>query len=211
VDGEYVRKNICEDFVNYAHHYNLSFIPKNEFWIADGTEEGEIRYYIDHMLVEHRLVSEGKSREEAASRACMVEKGERSKSEMMKKLGDIKENRKELIDKIHKKILKTYSGKVRVWVVDGKLVRSTLYLDFGGGGHDKVFNFVPDNEVWIDDDISREERKFIILHELHERNLMAKGADYPEGHKSATEIEDFYRHHPKGTMKAIMKEMRKQE
>jgi hypothetical protein len=211
VDGEYVRKNICEDFVNYAHHYNLGFIPRNEFWIAEGTEEGEIRYYIDHMLAEHRLISLGKSREEASEKASLAEKRERAKSAIVKRLGDIREHKKELIDRIHKKLLKTYSRKVKVWVVDGKLVRSTLYLDFGGGGHDEVFSFIPDNEVWIDDDIPREERKFIILHELHERNLMSRGADYPEGHRSATEIEDFFRHHPRKTVKAIKVEMKKQK
>lgn len=31
VDSEFVRKNICEDFVNLGQHYTFNFIPKNEF------------------------------------------------------------------------------------------------------------------------------------------------------------------------------------
>jgi hypothetical protein len=33
VDGEFIRKNISEDFVNYDQHYHLNVIPEDEFWI----------------------------------------------------------------------------------------------------------------------------------------------------------------------------------
>ena len=210
VDGEYIRKNICEDFVNYDHHYHLKFIPKNEFWIAEGTDEDEIRYYIDHMLVEHRLMSKGMSFEEASAKASLAERRERGKSEIMKKLGSVREHRKEIIDMVHKKLLKKYSGGIMVWVVDGELVRDVFYTFFGGGGHDKVFHFIPENEIWIDQDIHPKERKFILIHELHERSLMAKGKDYQHSHRKATEIEDFFRHHSKGLDKIIKEEIGKQ-
>jgi hypothetical protein len=210
VDGEYIRRNICEDFVNYAHYFNFKFIPKNEFWIADGTKEDEIIYYIDHMLVEHRLMLKGMSFEEASAKASLAEKRERGKSEIMKKLGSVREHKKEIIGMIHKKLLKKYSDKVRVWIVDGELVRDVFYTFFGGGGHDKVFHFIPDNEIWIDQDIHPGERKFILIHELHERSLMAKGKDYHHSHRKATEIEDFFRHHPKGLDKTIKEEIGRQ-
>ena len=210
VDGEYIRKNICEDFVNYAHYYNFKFIPKNEFWIAGGTKEDEIIYYVDHMLVEHRLMSKGVSLKEASAKASLAEKRERGKSEIMKKLGSVREHKKEIIGMVHKKLLKKYSGRVRVWIVDGELVRDVFYTFFGGGGHDKVFHFIPENEIWIDQDIHPRERKFILIHELHERSLMAKGKDYQHSHRKATEIEDFYRHHSSMVWKAIKEEIRKQ-
>jgi hypothetical protein len=211
VDGEYVRKNICEDFVNYSHHYHLEFIPKNEFWIADGADPEEIRYYIDHLIAEYRLMASGMGYRKASEKAAIAEKRERNKSEAMKKLSGIRENKKELVEKVHKRLLKSYSGAVKVWVVDGRLVRDLFYFDFAGGGHDRVYHFIPDNEVWIDDDISREERKFIILHELHERNMMSGGMEYTPAHSSATGIEDFFRHHPKRIDKAIREEIRKQD
>ncbi|MBN2042768.1 MAG: hypothetical protein JW754_03100 [Candidatus Aenigmarchaeota archaeon] len=211
VDGEHIRSNICEDFVNYAHHYQLTFIPKNEFWIAEGTDEDEMRYYIDRMLTEYRLITGGMKYKEASYNAAIFEKRERAKSEIMKKLTVSGKDRKDLIKMVHKKKLKIYSNGVSVWLVDGELVRSLFYLDYGGGGHDRVYHFIPRNEIWIDDDIPINERKFIILHELHERNLMSRGMNYAAGHKSATEKEDHYRHYPKGIQKAIRKEMDRQK
>jgi hypothetical protein len=211
VDGEYVRKNICEDFVNYDHHHHLKFIPENEFWIAEGTSEEEIEFYTDRMLIEHRLISSGMGYDDACKKAANFEKRERAKSEMIKKLGQARENKQELIERVHKELLDKYSGRVKVWVVNGELVRSLFYTDFGGGGHDKVYHFIPDNEIWIDDDIAPEERKFIVLHELHERNLMSGGMDYPKAHKSATRVEDLCRHKTGETDDAISEEIKKQE
>jgi hypothetical protein len=211
VDGEYTRKNICEDFVNYAHHYNLKFIPKNEFWIAAGVSEQEMQYYIDRLLVEYRLLKAGVNYFEAMKKATLAEKRERSKSEIMKKLAGGRKSDRGLVTKVRRRLLKKYSGRVRVWLVNGELVRDLLFIDFGGGGHDRVYNFVPDNEVWIDDDIRPSERKFIILHELRERNLMSGGMDYPHAHRNATEIEDHARHHTKKAMKAIREELNKQK
>ncbi|MBU4453287.1 hypothetical protein KKH24_03430, partial [Patescibacteria group bacterium] len=81
--------------------------------------------------------------------------------------------------------------------VRGELVRDIYFIDFTEGGHEFVYDFVPKTEVWIDDDITRGERKFIILHELHERALMAEGKKYPEAHASASRIEHICRHHRK--------------
>jgi len=211
VDGEYIRKNICEDFVNYAHHYNFSFIPKNEFWIANGASKEEIRFYIYRMLVEQRLVKQGLPFQEAKKKAAIAEYRERKKSEFVKKLEAENKKKDILVRKVHSKLLKKYCGKVKVWLVNCELVRSFFDLDFGGGGHDRVYHYIPKNEVWIDDDIHTKERKFIILHELHERNLMSRGMSYPNAHLKATKMEDYYRHHKKNIVKAIKEEIKKQK
>jgi hypothetical protein len=213
VDGEYVRRNICEDFVNFDHHYHMSIIPKNEFWIAKEAKHDETRYYIDRMLTEYRMMVSGASYEAANMKGEIFERGERSKSEIMKKLGRKRMHKKEMLAKVHKKVLKSYSdhGKnLKVWIVNGELVRDFFYIDFAGGGHDKVYHFIPEGEVWLDDDIAARERKFILIHELHERALMSRGKDYPHGHWKATQVEDYFRHHPRGIDKAIMKEIAKQ-
>jgi hypothetical protein len=209
VDGAYVRKNICEDFVNYDHHYHLEIIPKNEFWIAKEASSDETDYYVYRMFVEYRLMEKGVSYEKANRSAAVVEGIERGKSEIMKKLGKRKEHKKEMTKAVHKELLET-RGKLKVWLVNGELVRDLLYIDFGGGGHDKVYHFIPENEVWLDDDMDAKERKFILLHELHERALMAKGMDYPHAHNRATEAEDFFRHNPKWLSNAINRELKKQ-
>ena len=33
VDGQYVRKNIDEEFTNFGQHYCFRFIPLHEFWL----------------------------------------------------------------------------------------------------------------------------------------------------------------------------------
>jgi hypothetical protein len=81
-------------------------------------------------------------------------------------------------------------------VVDGELVRDLYYIDFTEGGHDKVYKFVPPKEVWIDDDVSPAERKFILLHELHERHLMDLGWTYDKAHPDSSRIEFDGRRHP---------------
>src|SRR3989339_426150 len=76
VDGEYIRKNICEDFVNLGQHYLYKFIPKNEFWIAKEAYEGEENYYVDHLLIENKLMASGVPYEKAYIIAAKTEKKE---------------------------------------------------------------------------------------------------------------------------------------
>jgi hypothetical protein len=211
VNGEYVRKNICEDFVNYDGHHHLPFIPKNEFWIANEASPGEERFYIERMIMEIRFMESGMKYRDAAEKAALFEKLERSKSRAAMALAGPKSHREELLQKVRKKLLKTFSGKVNVWLVNGELVRDIFMPDFGGGGHDLVYHYIPFNEIWIDDDIASRERKFIILHEIHERNLMARGMKYPAAHQSATELEDFFRHNPKKLPVAIRRELGRQK
>jgi hypothetical protein len=88
-----------------------------------------------------------------------------------------------MAEAVKKKFLKSYSKNgVEVWIVNGELVRFFFFIDFTEGGHGFVYPFVPKNEVWLDDDLNPRERKFVLLHELHERNLMSK---WMNGKKSA--------------------------
>ena len=127
----------------------------------------------------------------------------------MKELKKKIPHKKEMLDKIHKKLLQC-CGNVKVWLVNGEIVRDLFDTNFSCGGHDLVYHFVPKNEIWLDDKISEKERKFIFLHELHERGLMKKGMRYHEAHRSATEVEDGCRHNSKTTDKKIMEELKKQ-
>ena len=63
--------------------------------------------------------------------------------------------------------------------------------------------------MWIDDDIELDEIKFVLLHELHERNLMAKGMKYELAHKNSSEIEYYCRKHPEGINQELKKEIKK--
>ena len=195
VDGKYVRENICEDFVNMGQHMLFKFMPKNEFWIAKEANSGEKNFYEHHLLIENRLMKKGLSYDRAWLVAAAAEKRERMKSKLAKKLEKIKSRKKIVFSNIHKKLLK--NGNFKIWLVNGEAVRDEFRIDFAGGGHSKVYRFIPEDEIWIDDDISPNERRFIIIHELEERKLMSRGRKYHDAHFIATEIEDIARKNPK--------------
>ena len=92
------------------------------------------------------------------------------------------------LDKIHKEVI-GHMGEARVWLVSGRLVRSVYFIDFVQGGHDKVYDFVPAGEVWIDDDLLKAEWPYVILHEINERRLMSKGMVYGRAHKRSSKKE----------------------
>lgn len=210
VSGKYIRDNINEEFTNFGEHYSFKFIPKNEFWIDKERNPGEEKYFIDSMLAMSRLIAKGISCKDAAKVADRIERKERAKSKLMKNELKIKKSKRNVIKTVYKSLIKKYSNKkIKIWIVKGELVRDLFFLDFTEGGNDKVYSFIPENEVWIDDDLSLTERKFVLLHELHERNLMSLGKSYDSAHRSSSEIEYFCRKHPKMLEKYIRKEFKK--
>jgi hypothetical protein len=194
VDGTYVRTHIDEEFTNYAQHYAFTFIPQNEFWLDQEASEDEQQFFIDHLLVEYELMKKKVPYDDALEAADTKERSEREKAGDIKKVKD----GHGLADpsKVHLKLWKTLESGVKVWIVDGRLVRSVFDVDFTEGGHDHVYEFVPHDEVWIDNDLEEVERPYVLLHELHERNLMAKGSPYSKAHEDSSRIEYYCRHHP---------------
>lgn len=196
VDGRFIRTRIDEEFTNFGQHFRFRFIPRNEFWIDHLHAPGEERFYIDHLLVENRLMAEGIDYDRALARADRVELKERRKIDYIQKGIDPGRPKTASIRKIHKRPLKTYSNGLKVWIVDGEMVRDLFFIDYTEGGHDKVYRFIPKAEVWLDDDLTAGERRYVLLHEVHERRLMAGGMDYYHAHRSSSHIEYTCRHHP---------------
>lgn len=97
---------------------------------------------------------------------------------------------------VHERLWRKLDNGVGIWIINGRLVRSVFDIDFTEGGHDYVYEFVPENEVWIDDDIEEAERGYVLLHELHERNRMATGWDYDKAYAESSRLEYHLRHHP---------------
>jgi hypothetical protein len=194
VDGTYVRTHIDEEFTNYGQHFNFKYIPEHEFWIDTEGKPDELRFFVDHLLIEHRLMARGVAYDDALVAADKAEMAERKKSGDLRKLT----RGKSLPDasKVHVRLWKKLENPVSVWIVDGRLVRSVFDVDFTEGGHDYVYEFVPQNEVWIDNDLEETERPYVLLHELHERNLMAKGWDYDRAHEDSSKVEYHCRHNP---------------
>ncbi|PIR68473.1 hypothetical protein COU49_00850 [Candidatus Nomurabacteria bacterium CG10_big_fil_rev_8_21_14_0_10_35_16] len=203
VDGKKIRDNLDEEFTNFGQHFCFSYIPENEFWLDNEASPNEQAFFIDHLLVEKKLMESGISRMEAIDKANKKEAFERAKA------GDlmtVKKNDGNLdMNKIHKQFLGKTNEKISIWLVDARLVRSTFDPNFTEGGHDLVYNYVPPKEVWIDDDIFPEERLFVLLHELFERELMKKGEKYQDAHKKASQLEWATRHNQQKLIEELKK------
>jgi hypothetical protein len=194
VDGTYVRTHMDEEFTNYAQYLVFDCIPKNEFWLDKEAGNHEEKFFIDHLLVEHRLMEKGMPYDDALAAADKAEMAERVRAGDVRKLtkgGNLPDG-----SKVHERLWKQLESGISVWIVNGRLVRSVFDDDFTEGGHDYVYEFVPKNEVWIDNDLEELERPYVLLHELHERNLMAKGWTYTKAHEDSSKIEYHNRHHP---------------
>jgi len=215
VDGFYIRQNIDIDFNNFGQHCRFKYIPKNEFWLDRQTESnaGEEKYFIEHLLVEHKLMAAGKDYNDALDEGNQAEMEIRGKDQRVKKLKErLKTDRNFVLQKIRQKLLPEYSNeKIRTFVVDSFLVRSLFYIDWVAGGHDKIYPaFIPTNELWIDNDLVDEERRFVILHELHERRLMSFDNDYEKAHASALKIENHCHKNPAELEAKIKEELGRQ-
>lgn len=210
VDGKYIRDNIDEEFTNCAMHEQFKFIPKNEFWIDKEGKAGEKKFYIDSMIFMRRLLERGVSYKEAWRISDNFDRAERTKPKRMEEKIRLKKNPEKILNLIHKQLLKEYSKHIKIWIVDGEAVRGLFFNNFTQGGHGYVYNFIPKDEIWIDDDIGRNEIPLVLLHELHERRLMQKKKlDYDTAHIRSSKIEYYCRQHPKMLDKKLKKEIDK--
>lgn len=82
-----------------------------------------------------------------------------------------------------------------VYLVDGEYVRNTFEIDFTmGGTFARYPEFIPENEVWIDDGMSTLDVCATIVHELVERHrMLALGEGYDEAHDVASGVEIAFR------------------
>ncbi len=204
VDGSYVRDNIDKEFTDYGHHYTYPYIPLREFWIDSPTTPEETGFFIRHMLVEYRLMKKGMDYEGARFEADQAERQLREESGDVGKM--TKGGRLPDPERVHLRIWKKLGSGLTVWIVDGRLVRSVFNIEFTEGGHEHVYEFVPEDEVWIENDVGKAERPYVLLHELHERNLMEQGQDYDSAHEESSELEHYYRKHPDELHTALAKE-----
>lgn len=175
-----------EEFSDYASYLNFpKIIPKNELWISKNYKEKELKYFIEEFFNQIKYMKNGIDEDEAYKLSLKKEKAEREK--------DLKITFKNNIDtsKLYIDKFADYDIEgITVFIVDGELVRDLYKTDYVEGGHGYVYNFIPKNEVWIEDSIKTYEIKYILLHELFERNLMkTENMDYNTAHEKAADIE----------------------
>lgn len=79
---------------------------------------------------------------------------------------------------------------ISIWLVDGNKIK-----DWGGikpyiGGSSEVFDYIPENEIWVSNKEPESKRFGSVLHELVERHLMkTKDMSYSKAHHIAWKAE----------------------
>jgi hypothetical protein len=195
VRGDIVRKNIDIEFTNFAHHWNIKKVPVNEIWFDRETVPGELRFFIPRAIYERQLMKDGMPYDTAIDKADQFETKLRQRKDP-----------KGFTNPCHRRLWKRLSNGLQVWLVHGRVVRDKYDDDFTEGGHGLVYKYIPKNEVWVDDDIHKDDKPFVLYHELYERNLMEKGEQYNRAHKEASKKEQFLRNNPQQIRAALKHE-----
>jgi len=87
----------------------------------------------------------------------------------------------------------------RLCSVNGDFVKLTFEPDFCEAGHGLRYNFIPVNEIWVDNNIHDSDYAANILHEIYEFFRMKElNEDYDTAHKHALQIEIMFRREKRG-------------
>jgi hypothetical protein len=195
VDGAWIRKYDQKEFTNFAqwrHPLFKDIIPENEFWIDQGSGPEEQGLFTEHMWHENYLMGRGLAFKKAEEEATRVEERERHRGNQKFEWNF---KRKPLIDAIELRSLGKV-GDTEIFLVDGKKVRDHLDPRFCHGGHSQIYDYVPDEHIWIDNTLIPHELPYIIMHESGEYCDMAMGEEYLKAHKKWSRIEWKARHDP---------------
>lgn len=179
VDAHLIRNTLDTDF-NIIHQGSSDwntfspkyYIPKNEIWV-DHCFADEV----DFLLTSDRLVDSL----QVESRAALIK--------ALRSIGFLKEGPPPTFI-THRET----RSPLTICTVNGKIVREYLDPEFVLGGHDLVYNYIPKNEVWIEEKMDPREIPFVLTHELEERTLMhTQGLTYDIAHEYALMMERILR------------------
>lgn len=95
---------------------------------------------------------------------------------------------------LKKKLIDNY-GEYKVFLVDGNTVRNSSEAaeEFGGSGNHAFYKFIPEKEIWIEDDTDPEERDVLIACNLYQIRATKRGAAIRKAYKEGVKKEKDYR------------------
>jgi hypothetical protein len=205
IDGNIVRQKIYKEFLYGGNEQRYQFNPKGEIWIDNAISCEEFDLTVAHEMNERHLMAKfGWKYITAHDSSLSLELSIRQKNEeicrsheaLLKKVAVLDyENIKELknipdsilLQNIYRIPLGTREG-ISIWVVDGYMIRKTIYPDFGFSGNDLAYHFIPNKEIWIDGQVSCEETEYSIAIEMTERKLMEQGKSYIEAYETSVTL-----------------------
>jgi hypothetical protein len=210
VDGGQVRLKIFSSFLYGGNEQRYPFNPKGEIWIDNAISCEEYYLTLAHELNERHLMAKfGWTYLTAHDSSLSIEQTirrtneeiSRSHEASLKKVSPTDYNNiKEIkaipdsiqIQNIYRMLADKREG-VEIWIVDGYMVRKNIYPDFGFSGNEYSYHFIPENEIWIDGQITCEETEYSIITEIKERQLMAGGKSYEDAYSDAIDLSQKHR------------------
>ena len=174
VDGFAIRNSLDVDFTAlHRHSTNIGsyspkfYIPEGEVWIDQILkDEADFLMAVDAFI---DPAAKGLSYEELRDEARIKFRTE----------GDMPEH-----------VVRSEEREgITVRYIDGKIVRNYLDPEFVMGGHDLVYDYIPDGEIWIDAKVDPVEALFVLCHEIVERDHMKKGKSYEVAHEHGSVVE----------------------
>jgi hypothetical protein len=210
VDGNYIRREIFNEFIYGGNDERYTFVPESEIWIDNSISADEYLTTLEHEITERNLMrTKGYTYYDAHDSALMVELGMRrgflsASNEHEKQIPmvspidyDSTQEIEELPEHIKLngiyKIPFTKRDGIDVWVVDGYKVRRDIYPDFGFSGNSSAYQFIPKNEIWIDASVSCHEIEYSIQLELKEMEFMKSGMAYDDAYTNSLKTTDSLR------------------
>jgi hypothetical protein len=180
-----------EEFGNFATRDEFAnLIPRGEIWISEKLAAREGVFFIANALTRlHRQAA--RASDKAYDEGIEVEQHLRAKLNGV----DFRDGKphQHVPDAIYLEeysVLHDPKGLVKVWLVNGNLVRSYYKTDYTEGGHGYVYPWVPRPEIWIEDGVDHREVPFIVCHEYLEHRLMRdRGIDYDTAHAICSKVE----------------------
>jgi len=212
VDDEAVRNKAeyAEEFSDYGVNIgkkglatlNFKFIPRNEIWIAKSIREVERHFIINNALGYIRGIERGMNPGDAYDYALKREQASRTKDSINKlHLKQSKEienpKHKDVPGKLYYKkygVIKDEKENVNVYLINGEVARDLYKTDYVEGGHAYVYDWIPQDEIWIEKSVKTDEIPVVLLHEFLERTLMKyRKFPYVRAHVAASKVEFEHR------------------
>lgn len=205
VDGNLVRHKIYKEFLYGGNEQRYIFNPKGEIWIDNAISCEEYDLTVAHELNERHLMAKfGWTYEAAHDSSLSLEQVIRHRNLVICSAHEASLKKVSVLDSYNKKEIRGLADSIRlqniyripegirdgisIWVVDGYLIRKNFYPDFGFSGNDLAYHFIPDDEIWIDGQVSCEETEYSIALEMRERQLMIEGKSYSDAYEDAVQM-----------------------
>lgn len=182
VDGFKIRQLLDADFpmMDYFNDDPTYFdpkyyIPENELWI-DYVFRDETEFLIELDKINHNFGLEQRNKAATGNKVDQ----QRAHLHSLLKINSLP----------NFIITHQLQDNLVINYVDGQIVRQYFDPEFMFGGHDFVYSYIPNNQIWIDNKMNDLDKPHVLVHEMEERSQMEiYKFNYDQAHEYATTME----------------------